>query len=103
MSASKTFLGEGKWQEVSDTVEDEDSILPYKQYADRLVETHLLLKDDLTREEIKASDFFPIGLSGKVESIDGINSCTVNLVYEPEWDVRMMSDEAKLELGFDMD
>ena len=39
----------------------------------------------------------------KVESIDGIGSCTVNLVYEPEWDVRMMSDEAKLELGFDLD
>ncbi len=30
----------------------------------------MMLKDDLTREEIKASDFFPIGLSGKVESID---------------------------------
>ena len=24
---------------------------------------------------------------------------TVNLVFEPEWDPRMMTDEAKLELG----
>ena len=30
----------------------------------------LMLKDDLTREEMTAKDFFPIGLSGRVESID---------------------------------
>ena len=26
-------------------------------------------------------------------------TATVNLVFEPEWDPRMMPDEAKLELG----
>ena len=36
----------------------------------------------------------------KVESIDGVNSATINLVFEPEWDKDMMSEEAKLELGF---
>ncbi len=30
----------------------------------------LMLREDLTREEMKAKDFFSIGLSGKVESID---------------------------------
>ena len=35
----------------------------------------------------------------KVESIDGVKSVAVNLVFEPEWDQSMMSDEAKLELG----
>ena len=36
----------------------------------------------------------------KLESIEGVKSATVNLVFEPEWDKDMMSEEAKLELGF---
>lgn len=36
----------------------------------------------------------------KVESVDGVNNVEVNLVFEPEWDKEMMSEEAKLELGF---
>ncbi|MEG1684922.1 MAG: FeS assembly SUF system protein, partial [Bacteroides sp.] len=27
-------------------------------------------------------------------------SATINLVFEPEWDKDLMSEEAKLELGF---
>jgi len=34
-----------------------------------------------------------------VMSIEGIKSCTVNLVFEPPWDSSLMSDEAKLELN----
>jgi FeS assembly SUF system protein len=34
-----------------------------------------------------------------VMGIDGIKSCTVNLVFEPPWDASLMSDEAKLELN----
>jgi FeS assembly SUF system protein len=34
-----------------------------------------------------------------VMSIEGIKSCTVNLVFEPPWDPSLMSDEAKLELN----
>ena len=34
-----------------------------------------------------------------VTSIDGIKSCTVNLVFDPPWDPSLMSDEAKLELN----
>ena len=36
----------------------------------------------------------------KVESVDGVTAATINLVFEPEWDKDMMSEEAKLELGF---
>ena len=36
----------------------------------------------------------------KVNSIKEVKSCTINLVFEPEWDKDMMSEEAKLELGF---
>jgi FeS assembly SUF system protein len=34
-----------------------------------------------------------------VLQIDGIRSCTVNLVFEPPWDPSRMSDEAKLQLN----
>ena len=35
-----------------------------------------------------------------VMEVDGIEEATVNLVFEPEWNKDMMSEEAKLELGF---
>ena len=34
-----------------------------------------------------------------VMQIEGVNSCTVNLVFEPPWNQSMMSDEAKLQLN----
>ena len=37
----------------------------------------------------------------KVESVSGITTANVNLVFEPAWDQSMMSEEARVELGFD--
>ena len=53
----------------------------------------------LTAPNCPAADFIFEDIRQKVESIDDIKSCNVQLVFEPEWDIRMMSDEAKLELG----
>jgi metal-sulfur cluster biosynthetic enzyme len=36
----------------------------------------------------------------KVEEVPGVKSCTVELVYSPPWSMDMMSEEAKMELGF---
>ena len=47
-----------------------------------------------------AADFILEDVRQKIESIDGVTSATINLVFEPEWDKDMMSEEAKLELGF---
>ena len=47
----------------------------------------------LTAPNCPAADF-------KIESVDDVNNVEVNLVFEPEWDKDMMSEEAKLELGF---
>ena len=54
----------------------------------------------LTPPNCPAADFIMEDVRQKVESIDGVNSATINLVFEPEWDKDMMSEEAKLELGF---
>lgn len=47
-----------------------------------------------------AADFIMEDIRQKVESVEGVTSATINLVFEPEWDKDMMSEEAKLELGF---
>lgn len=54
----------------------------------------------LTAPNCPAADFIVEDMRIKLESIDGINSVDINIVFEPEWDKDMMSEEAKLELGF---
>ena len=47
-----------------------------------------------------AGDFLVEDIKQKVSSVDGIKEVNVNIVFEPEWNKDMMSEEAKLELGF---
>ena len=47
-----------------------------------------------------ASDFLMEDIKMKLESIDGVTGVDVQLVFEPEWTQDMMTEEAKLELGF---
>lgn len=54
----------------------------------------------LTAPNCPAADFIMEDVRQKVESVDGVSSAIINLVFEPEWDKDMMSEEAKLELGF---
>ena len=54
----------------------------------------------LTAPNCPAADFIMEDIRQKVESVEGVTSATINLVFEPEWDKDMMSEEAKLEPGF---
>ena len=54
----------------------------------------------LTAPNCPAVDFIVEDVRMKVESVDGVKSVEINLVFEPEWHWDMMSEEAKLELGF---
>ena len=53
----------------------------------------------LTAPNCPAADFILEDVRQKIESIDGVKSVEVNLVFDPEWDRDMMTEEAKLELG----
>ena len=53
----------------------------------------------LTAPNCPMADFLFEDIRQKVESIEGVKSVDVQLVYEPEWDQSMMTEEAKLELG----
>lgn len=54
----------------------------------------------LTAPNCPAADFIVEDVRIKLDGIDGVKDAKVNLVFEPEWDKDMMSEEAKLELGF---
>ena len=54
----------------------------------------------LTAPNCPAADFIVEDVRQKLESIEQVKSVEVNLVFEPEWDKDMMTEEAKMELGF---
>ena len=55
----------------------------------------------LTAPTCPAADFILEDVRQKVDGIEGVKSANVNLVFEREWDKSMMTDEARMELGFD--
>jgi FeS assembly SUF system protein len=48
-----------------------------------------------------AADFILEDVRTKVESVEGIKAANVNLVFEPEWNKSMMTEEARIELGME--
>lgn len=54
----------------------------------------------LTAPNCPAADFILEDVRFKLESIPGINNVVVELTFDPPWDKDMLSEEAKLELGF---
>ena len=67
------------------------------------------VKDDATVEldmtftapSCPAADFILEDVRSKVDSVEGVKSANVNLVFEPAWDQSMMSEETRVELGFE--
>ena len=67
------------------------------------------VKDDQTVEldmtftapNCPAADYILEDVRTKVESVEGVRGANVNLVFEPVWDQSMMTEEARVELGFD--
>lgn len=54
----------------------------------------------LTAPSCPAADFLVEDARMKLAAIEGPEKLDLRLVFEPEWDKDMMSEEAKLELGF---
>jgi FeS assembly SUF system protein len=54
-----------------------------------------------TAPNCPAADFILEDVRTKIESVDGVKSSNVNLVFEPAWDQSMMTEEARVELGLD--
>lgn len=71
-------------------------------YNIELSEEATVLRVDmtLTAPNCPAADFIVEDVKQKLETIDGLKTVEVNLVFEPEWNKDMMSEEAKVDLGF---
>jgi FeS assembly SUF system protein len=71
--------------------------LVYKVDVDEKKNVHIDMT--LTAPNCPAADYILEDVRMKIEAIDGIGTVDVNLVFEPEWNQNMMTDEAKVELG----
>ena len=54
-----------------------------------------------TAPNCPAADYILEDVRTKIEIVEGVKGSNVNLVFEPAWDQSMMSEEARVELGFD--
>jgi FeS assembly SUF system protein len=54
----------------------------------------------LTSPNCPVAESMPKEVEDKIAMIEGVTSSKVNIVFDPPWDKDMMSEEAKLELGF---
>ena len=58
------------------------------------------VKMTLTSPMCPVAEILPGQVQTTVARVDGVTSAEIDLVWEPPWDPSMMSEAAKLELGF---
>ena len=63
-------------------------------------EKNVTIDMTLTSPNCPVAESLPKEVEEKVSSIEGVNAAKVVIVFDPPWDKDMMSEEAKLELGF---
>ena len=105
MTEEEKLKTEDRIVEVLKTVYDPE--IPVNIYDLGLV-YKIDLKDDgvldvdmtLTAPNCPMGDYIMEDVRQKLEGIDTVKQANVNLVFDPVWDQSMMSDEAKVDLGF---
>ncbi|MCU0305270.1 MAG: SUF system Fe-S cluster assembly protein [Thermoanaerobaculales bacterium] len=73
--------------------------LIYDVSVDDAGKVHVLMT--LTSPHCPVAETLPIDVRRAVEEVDGVASAEVEITWDPPWDPEMMSEAAKLELGFD--
>jgi FeS assembly SUF system protein len=63
-------------------------------------EANVEIQMTLTSPNCPVAESMPKEVEDKVSEISNVKSAKVHIVFEPPWDKEMMSEEAKLELGF---
>ena len=59
------------------------------------------IKMTFTAPNCPMADEVMADVQHSVELTPGVTKCTIELTFEPVWDQSMLSDEARLALGFD--
>ena len=73
--------------------------LVYEVSVDDEGGAHVLMT--LTSPMCPVAESLPPEVEQKVAGVEGVTSATVEITWDPPWDPEMMSEAAKLELGFD--
>lgn len=63
-------------------------------------EKNVTIEMTLTSPNCPVAESMPKEVEDKVAEHEAFTSAKVNIVFDPPWDKDMMSEEAKLELGF---
>ncbi|HAP01597.1 MAG TPA: FeS assembly SUF system protein [Bacteroidetes bacterium] len=69
-------------------------------YELTVVMNNVYVRMTLTSPSCPAAGTLPGDVENKIKSIPGVKDVTVELVWDPPYNTSMMSEEAKLELGF---
>jgi FeS assembly SUF system protein len=54
----------------------------------------------LTSPSCPVAETLPPEIEEKIRKTEGVNSARIEITFDPPWEQDMMSEEAKLELGF---
>jgi FeS assembly SUF system protein len=72
--------------------------LVYEVTVDDEAKAHVLMT--LTSPMCPVAESLPPEVEEKVAAVEGVTSARVEVTWDPPWDPEMMSEAAKLELGF---
>jgi len=61
---------------------------------------NVFIQMTLTSPNCPAAQSMPAEVEAKTKAIEGVNDVTVEITFDPTWTQEMMSEPAKLELGF---
>jgi len=73
--------------------------LVYELNINKSKEVHILMT--FTAPNCPMADYVFDEVKAAVMDVPGIKDCSIELTFEPPWDKSMLSDEARVELGFD--
>ena len=71
--------------------------LIYKIQIDDDFLVHIVMT--LTTPNCPVAESLPAEVRERVKALEGVKDVDLELTFEPPWDMEMLSDEAKLELG----
>jgi FeS assembly SUF system protein len=72
--------------------------LIYDVFVNEDYEVKILMT--LTTPNCPVAETLPLEVEEKIKSMDAVKNAEVEITFDPPWSQDLMSDEAKLELGF---
>ena len=72
--------------------------LIYDVFVNEDCEVKILMT--LTTPNCPVAETLPLEVEEKIKSLDAVRNAEVEITFDPPWSQDLMSDEAKLELGF---